>query len=70
MPIVVAFIKIIAAVGSVFAVWYVKKALRPWLQKFQTAKDTASDSKDREDSTKLNQKQNAESDKLKGIDGR
>ena len=65
-----AAMAIAAACFTMLAAWYLNKKLMPWLQKFQTTKDTASDINARATSSAQNQIDNQESDKLREIDGR
>ena len=65
-----AAMAIAAAAMTMLAAWYLNKKILPWLQKFQTAKDTASDVKSRAQASSQNQADNQESDRLREIDGR
>lgn len=52
------------------AAWYLGKQIVRWLQAYRNSRQTADTEAIKKESEELNRKANAESDKLKDIEGR
>lgn len=61
---------ILASLAGIFATYWILKKLTPWYQAYKNKKTTDEIAEAKEDASSDNQKANAESDKLKEIDGR
>lgn len=63
-------LQILASVLGVFATWWIGKQLTKWIQAYRTRRQQSEIEDARKEAQEANQKANAESDKLKKIDGR
>lgn len=65
-----AIFQILAGVLSLVASWYLGKFLNKWIQAYRDQRQKSEVEEARKDSQAANQAANAESDRLKQIDGR
>lgn len=63
-------LKMVFALVTLGAGWWLSKIALAWLQRVQDAKNTAEDVQTKQEAVTQNQKDNNESDALKKIDGR
>lgn len=61
---------VVAAAVGVFAMWYFRKTLLPWIQAFYNKAETDENTAARTEVAGADQKDNADSDALKKIEGR
>lgn len=63
-------LQILAAGAGMLAAWFVGKEVVKWLQAYRNSRQTADTEAIKKETEELTRKANAESDKLKAIEGR
>ncbi len=70
MQVVQYILQILAAGGGMIAAWYLGTQAVRWLQAYRTSRQAVETEAIKKESEELNRKANADSDKLKNIEGR
>lgn len=70
MQIVTVILQIGASLVGMLATWYLRKMAVKWLQAYRTSRQIVEIEAIKKESEELNRKANADSDKLKKIEGR
>lgn len=70
MQIAQYILQIVASLGGILASWFVGKEIVKWLQAYRTSRQKVESTAAKKESEELNRKANADSDKLKDIEGR
>lgn len=70
MQIVATVLQIVGSIVGVVAAWILGKMAVKWLQAYRTSRQVVEIEAIKKESEELNRKANADSDKLKNIEGR
>lgn len=65
-----SILAIVASVLGIVAMWLAKKWIVPWLQRYYTGKQIREAEQARREAQERNQREQAESDRMRDIDGR